>query len=165
MLDLAETGWQIGEKLFALLSAEQRRELAQFVFESETNYANPIYLPHQAIFRGKYSIPQRLNHPLTETRSGDLYFCLEQRLVTIREQPIELTVKEFEIFSLLILNPKRVFTYEMLMDLVWEEDYTYYSRKAVNNHVSNLRKKLKVAPDLPEYIKSVYGIGYKFEEK
>ena len=73
-----------------------------------------------------------MNHPLTETRSGDLYFCLEQRLVTIREQPIELTVKEFEIFSLLILNPKRVFTYEMLLDLVWHEDYTYYSRKAVN---------------------------------
>ena len=92
-----------------------------------------------------------------------MYFCLEHRLVTIREQPVELTIKEFEIFSLLILNPKRVFTYEMLM--VWEEDYTYYSRKAVNNHVSNLRKKLKIAPDLPEYIKSVYGIGYKFEEK
>ena len=90
---------------------------------------------------------------------------MEHRLVTIREQPIELTIKEFEIFSLLILNPKRVFTYEMLLDLVWHEDYTYYSRKAVNNHVSNLRKKLKVAPDLPEYIKSFYGIGYKFEEK
>ena len=100
---------------------------------------------------------------MTEARAGDLYFCLEHRLVTIREQPVELTIKEFEIFSLLILNPKRVFTYEMLM--VWEEDYTYYSRKAVNNHVSNLRKKLKIAPDLPEYIKSVYGIGYKFEEK
>ena len=124
-----------------------------------------FYLPHQAIFRGKYSIPQRLNHPLTETRSGDLYFCLEQRLVTIREQPIELTIKEFEIFSLLILNPKRVFTYEMLMELVWEEDYTYYSRKAVNNHVSNLRRKLKIAPNLPDYVKSVYGIGYKFEAK
>ena len=106
-----------------------------------------------------------MNHPLTETRSGDLYFCLGQRLVTIREQPIELTVKEFEIFSLLILNPKRVFTYEMLMELVWEEDYTYYSRKAVNNHVSNLRRKLKIAPNLPDYVKSVYGIGYKFEAK
>lgn len=69
-----------------------------------------------------------------------MYFCLEQRLVTVRGQVIELTVKEFEILSLLILNPKRVFTYEMLMDLVWNEDYTYYSRKAVNNHVSNLRK-------------------------
>ena len=76
-----------------------------------------------------------------------------------------MTVKEFEIFSLLILNPKWVFTYEMLMELVWEEDYTYYSRKAVNNHVSNLRRKLKIAPNLPDYVKSVYGIGYKFEAK
>ena len=88
-----------------------------------------------------------------------MYFCLEQRLVTVRGQVIELTVKEFEIFSLLILNPKRVFTYEMLMDLVWNEDYTYYSRKAVNNHVSNLRKKLKVAPDLPDYVKASTGLG------
>ena len=165
VFDLAETGRQIGEKLFTLLSADQQRELAQFVLERTTGCINFTDVPYQTIFRGKYSIPKKSNHPLTEVQVGDLYFCLEHRLVTIREQPIELTIKEFEIFSLLILNPKRVFTYEMLMDLVWEEDYTYYSRKAVNNHVSNLRKKLKVAPDLPEYIKSVYGIGYKFEEK
>lgn len=76
---------------------------------------------------------------------------------------IPLTVKKFEIFALLILNPKRVFTYEMLMELVWQEDYSYYSRKAINNHISNLRKKLKVTPGLPEYVKSVYGVGYKFE--
>ena len=134
-----------------------------FLQSNGGNLRSPVHLPHQAIFRGKYSIPQRVNHSLTETRSGDLYFCLEQRLVTIREQPIELTVKEFEIFSLLILNPKRVFTYEMLMDLVWHEDYTYYSRKAVNNHVSNLRKKLKITPDGLEYIKNIVGVGYKFE--
>ncbi len=144
--------------MFALLSADQQRELAQFILKGDISG-----IPYQAIFRGKYSMPKKSNHALTEARAGDLYFCLEHRLVTIREQPVELTIKEFEIFSLLILNPKRVFTYEMLM--VWEEDYTYYSRKAVNNHVSNLRKKLKIAPDLPEYIKSVYGIGYKFEEK
>lgn len=163
MLDLEDFGRQIGEKLFILLTADQKRELAQFVLENETIRVNPANTPYQAIFRGKYAIPQQANQPLTEIREGVLYFCLEQRLVMICEQVIELTVKEFEIFSLLILNPKRVFTYEMLMDLVWNEDYTYYSRKAVNNHVSNLRKKLKVAPDLPEYIKSVYGIGYKFD--
>lgn len=106
-----------------------------------------------------------MDQPLTEIREGDLYFCLEQRLVTVRGQAIPLTVKEFEIFALLVLNPKRVFTYEMLLDLVWHEDYTYYSRKAVNNHISNLRKKLRVAPDLPDCVKSVYGIGYKFELK
>lgn len=61
-----------------------------------------------------------------------------------------------------VADPKRVFTYEMLMDLIWQEDYNFYSRKAINNHVTNLRKKLKVAPDIPNYIKSVYGVGYKF---
>lgn len=78
---------------------------------------------------------------------NDLYFCQEQRLVCIGEQVIELTAKEFDILALLITHPKRVFTYELIMELVWNEDYSYYSRKAVNNHVSNLRKKLKITPD------------------
>lgn len=160
---MLETGRQIGEKLFVLLTADQKKELTQFVLEGKTGSINPVENPCYPVFHGKYFVSKRTGQPLTEIREGEIYFCLEQRLVTIREQPIELTVKEFEIFSLLILNPKRVFTYEMLMDLIWEEDYTYYSRKAVNNHVSNLRKKLRVAPDLPDYIKSVYGIGYKFE--
>ena len=89
-----------------------------------------------------------------------MYFCLEQRLVTVRNQMIPLTVKEFEIFALLIQNPKRVFIYEMLLELVWHEDYTYYFRKAINNHISNLRKKIRITPDLPDYVKSVYGVGY-----
>ena len=89
---------------------------------------------------------------------------LENRTVKVSNQIVKLTAKEFDILALLIMHPKRVFTYEMIMDLVWHEDYTFYSRKAVNNHVSNLRKKLKIAPDIPDYIKSVYGVGYKFEE-
>ena len=115
------------------------------------------------VFFSQYFIPPQADQPLTEIREGALYFCLEQRLVTVRDQVIPLTVKEFEIFALLILNPKRVFTYEMLMELVWHEEYSYYSRKAINNHISNLRKKLKVAHGFPEYVKSVYGVGYKFE--
>ena len=83
--------------------------------------------------------------------------------MTIRGVVIKLTVKEFDLLALLIMHPKRVFTYEMLMDLIWHEDYTFYSRKAVNNHVSNLRKKLKIAPDIPHYVKSIYGVVYKFE--
>ena len=162
MLDLEDSGRQIGKKLLSLLSPNQKKELAQFVRDYEASNI-PTDVPCTTLLRGQYFIPPQADQPLTEIREGDLYFCLEQRLVTVRGQAIELTVKEFEIFSLLILNPKRVFTYEMLIDLVWEEDYAYYSRKAVNNHVSNLRKKLKVAPDLPDYVKSVYGIGYKFE--
>ena len=162
VLDLKDSGRQIGEKLFALLSPCQKKELAQFVRDYEAgNILADV--PCLTLLRGQYFIPPQADQPLTEIREGDLYFCLEQRLVTVRSQVIPLTVKEFEIFALLILNPKRVFTYEMLLDLVWHEDYSYYSRKAINNHISNLRKKLRVAPGLPDYVKSVYGVGYKFD--
>ena len=161
-MDLQESGRKIGEKLFALLSSNQKKELAQFVRDYETGNI-PADVSYTPLFRGQYFIPPQADQPLAEIREGDLYFCLEQHLVTVRGQVIPLTVKEFEIFALLIQNPKRVFTYEMLLDLVWHEDYTYYSRKAINNHISNLRKKLRVAPDLPDYVKSVYGVGYKFD--
>ena len=148
--------------MFALLSPQQKKELAQFVCDYEAgNILADV--PCTTLLQGQYFIPSQADQPLTEIREGDLYFCLEQRLVTVRSQVIPLTVKEFEIFSLLIQNPKRVFTYEILLDLVWHEDYTYYSRKAINNHVSNLRKKIRIAPDLPDYVKSVYGVGYKFD--
>ena len=52
--------------------------------------------------------------PLTEIREGDLYLCLEHRLVTVRDQEIALTVKEFDILALLIMNPKRVFTLSLI---------------------------------------------------
>ena len=161
MLDLEESGRQIGEKLFALLSASQKKELAQFVHDYEAGSIPAV--PYSTLLRGQYFIPPQSDQPLTEIREGDLYFCLERRLVTVRSQVIPLTVKEFDIFSLLIQHPGRVYSYEVILDLVWQEDYNYYSRKAVNNHISNLRKKLRVAPDLPDYVKSVYGVGYKFE--
>ena len=145
-----------------MLSPNQKKELAEFVCDYEAGDI-PTNVPYTTIFQGQYFFPKQADQSLTEIREGDLYFCLEQRLVTVRGQVIPLTVKEFEIFALLIQNPKRVFTYEMLLDLVWHEDYTYYSRKAINNHVSNLRKKIRVAPDLPDYVKSVYGVGYKFD--
>ena len=88
---------------------------------------------------------------------------VQQRLVRVRGQVIELTAKEFDILALLLTHPKRVFTYELIMELVWNEDYTFYSKKAVSNHMSNLRKKLKVTPDALDYIKNIVGVGYKFE--
>ena len=145
-----------------MLSPNQKKELAEFVCDYEAGDI-PTNVPYTTIFQGQYFFPKQADQSLTEIREGDLYFCLEQRLVTVRGQVIPLTVKEFEIFALLIQNPKRVFTYEMLLDLVWHEDYTYYSRKAINNHVSNLRKKIRIAPDLPDYVKGVYGVGYKFD--
>lgn len=137
-----------------MLSTEQQINLAQYLL-----YANGKGTD-TAPFLRKFS--KTLETPLTEIQTSDLYLCLEQRLVTVREREICLTVKEFDILFLLASNPNRVFTYELIMDLVWHEDYACYSRKAINNHVCNLRKKLKTEPGDPDYIKSVTSIGYKF---
>lgn len=144
-----------------LLSARQRQELVNYLLDSQKQQKNPADSPFAISETNKGHTV--LDEPFTEIRMGDLYFCQEQRLVYIGGQEIKLTAKEFDIFALLITHPKRVFTYELIMELVWNEDYSYYSRKAVNNHVSNLRKKLKIIPGSPDYIKSVIGIGYKFE--
>lgn len=156
---MEESGRKIGEKLFVLLSPNQKKELAQFIHDYEAGNL-PADVSYATSFQEQQSKPDQ---SLTEIREGDLYFCLEKRLVTVRGQVIPLTVKEFDIFSLLIQHPGRVYSYEVILDLVWQEDYTYYSRKAVNNHISNLRRKIKVSPDVPNYVKSVYGVGYKFE--
>ena len=144
-----------------LLSARQRQELVNYLLDSQKQQKNPTDSPFaiSETNRGQTVIDE----PFTEIQIGGLYFCQEQRLVCIGEQIIELTAKEFDILALLITHPKRVFTYQLIMELVWNEDYSYYSRKAVNNYVSNLRKKLKITPDSPDYIKSVIGVGYKFE--
>jgi len=158
MLDVSESGKQIGEKLFAVLGPEQKKELTQYIFEYDSQ--SDIDIP--VVITPNHDPLEHQKHPLTKIHEGDLYFCLEQRMVCVRDQEINLTAKEFDILALLIMNPKRVFTYEMIIDIVWHEDCDYYSRKAINNHVSNLRKKLKVEPDVPDYIKSVHSVGYKF---
>lgn len=163
VFDISEPGSRIAEKLLILLSARQRQELVNYLLDSQKQQNNPADSPFAISETNKGHTV--LDEPFTEIRMGDLYFCQEQRLVYvyIGGQEIKLTAKEFDILALLITHPKRIFTYELIMELVWNEDYSYYSRKAVNNHVSNLRKKLKIIPGSPDYIKSVIGIGYKFE--
>ncbi len=107
-------------------------------------------------------IPTGERKPLTIITVKDLSFCLEHRSVEVRHREIELTAKEFDILALLIMNQRRVFTYDMIMEAVWREDISFYSPKAITTHISNLRRKLKTAPDVPEYIQSVRGVGYKF---
>lgn len=144
-----------------MLDAKQQQELIQYILGStQSKSGNNESCPCSA---HTFSCLQYISEShLTEIFAGKLYFCLESRVVRVSEIEIDLTAKEFDIFALLIMNSNRVFTYEMIMDIVWHEEYDYYSRKAINNHISNLRKKLKVDPDLPEYIKSIHSVGYKF---
>ena len=100
---------------------------------------------------------------LTIITVKDLSFCPEHRSVEIAGKRIDLTEKEFDILALLIMNQRQVFTHEMMMDIIWNKDFSFYSRNALSSHISNLRKKLKLSGSVADHIKSIRGIGYKFE--
>ncbi len=90
----------------------------------------------------------------------DLVIDCENHTVSINNEPIELTVKEYSILELLISNPRKVFTKQNIFESVWSEEYVVDER-AVTVHVSNLRNKLKHGE---AYIKTVWGIGYKMQD-
>ena len=122
--------------------------------EATTDQNSMLYYLH---------IPTEKRKPLTIITVKDLSFCLEYRSVEIAGKRIELTEKEFDILALLIMNQRQVFTHEMMMDAIWHDDFSFYSRNALSSHISNLRKKLKVSKSVADHIKSIRGIGYKFE--
>lgn len=103
--------------------------------------------------------------PLTIIIDRDLYFCLEYRSVKVRESEINLSPLEFDALYLFLINRKRVLTFETISARVWGEAYIDNTPKTINNLICRLRKKLKIAPDMPDYIKNIHGIGYKFDSQ
>ncbi len=84
----------------------------------------------------------------------------EAREVLVKGQEVELTRYEYELLYLLMQFPEKVFSRESLYEQVWQGGY-YGEDNTVNVHVSNLRKKLAAADPGEEYIKTVWGIGFK----
>lgn len=91
---------------------------------------------------------------------GNLVMNTDEYTVFKNGQKIELTAKEFEILKLFLQNPKKVYTKEQLYSLVWNDAY-YGDENAVNVHISRLRNKIEDHSRKPEYIITIWGIGYK----
>lgn len=84
----------------------------------------------------------------------------ESRQVSVNGQEISLTPHEYEILYILVESPDKVFSRESLYEQVWKGGY-YGEDNTVNVHVSNLRKKIAAADPSEEYIKTIWGIGFK----
>ena len=87
----------------------------------------------------------------------------KSRRVTVKGKELQLTPHEFDILLILVKSPDEVFSRERLYELVWNNGY-YGEDNTVNVHVSNIRKKIAVYIPEEEYIKTVWGVGYKIEE-
>ena len=84
------------------------------------------------------------------------------RVVTVKESPVELTAKEFDMLYLLARHPKQVFTREQLLERVWG-GAQYIDPGTVTVHVRRLREKIENDPSKPARLLTVWGVGYKFE--
>ena len=84
--------------------------------------------------------------------------------VRVEDEVVSLTPYEYKILYLLMKNPGRVFSSNEIYESVWEEE-AINVRKIISVHVSHLRDKVEINPRKPDLIKSVYGMGYKIEDK
>lgn len=128
------------------------------------DYIIKPFSPREVAARVK-AVLRRLKHVES---SGDvlrfpgIVINSENHVVTVNNQSIDLTAKEFELLWFLASNHGKVYTREMLLDKIWGYDY-FGDARAVDSQIKRLRKKLESVKDSRSYVHTVWGVGYKFE--
>lgn len=90
----------------------------------------------------------------------DLIINSDTHEVTVRGEKVKLTPKEFDILETLAKNKGMVFSVEKLYEAVWKESFAV-SDTSIVVHITNLRQKIELDPKSCQYIKTVWGVGYK----
>jgi DNA-binding response OmpR family regulator len=94
----------------------------------------------------------------------DLIIDIERHSVAVRGNAVELTAREFDLLVHFARHPGRVYSRDQLLDQVWGYQHSGYDH-TVNSHINRLRAKIELDPQNPEYIYTVWGVGYKFAEE
>lgn len=93
----------------------------------------------------------------------DLKVDPNKRRVQLHGESVELTSKEYDLLLLFFSNPGKAYSREELLNDVWGYSYEGYSH-TVNSHINRLRSKIEDDPSEPDYIKTVWGVGYRFAD-
>lgn len=131
------------------------------------DYVVKPFSPQELVSRVR-AVMRRLGREQTDAEPernitfGEINIDPRSRVITIKDTPIELTVKEFDMLYLLARHPKQVFTREQLLERVWG-GAQYIDPGTVTVHVRRLREKIEADPSKPIHLLTVWGVGYKFE--
>ncbi|GAB6151674.1 response regulator transcription factor [Desulfosporosinus burensis] len=106
-------------------------------------------------------VQRNIDTKASPLRWGELEIAKESYTVTLAEQPLNLTIKEFELLVLFVSNPYQVFSREYLIQKIWG-DLSSSGTRALDVHISHLRNKLK---SLGPVLDSVRGVGYTFTHR
>ncbi len=96
--------------------------------------------------------------------SGGLTYDFESKLLTKHGKPAELTALECRLLELFLHNRGIVLTRETLLERIWDADERFVEDRTLNVTIRRLRKKVEDNPEQPAYIKTVFGLGYKWED-
>ena len=99
-----------------------------------------------------------------DIRNGRLAYHVEEKILYADGEPVRLTATETKIVELFMRNQGRIFPAEEIYRRVWGEE-AFASESTVMVHIRRIREKLELNPKEPEYIKVVWGIGYKMEKQ
>ncbi|WP_343671005.1 response regulator transcription factor [Chitinophaga sp.] len=89
---------------------------------------------------------------------------LDKRKVTLHNNRVDLSPKEFELITLLASNPGKSYSRKRLLNLVWGYDFEGYEH-TVNSHINRLRAKIEADVSKPQFILTTWGVGYRFNEE
>jgi DNA-binding response OmpR family regulator len=118
----------------------------------------------KALLRRTYREDYQVRSPTETIKFKDLIIDIQRRQVNIRGKSLQLTVKEFDLLFFLASHPGRVYSRDQLLDEVWGRDCVVGPR-TVDVHIRRLREQIESNAAEPEYIQTVWGIGYKFAEE
>ncbi len=96
-------------------------------------------------------------------RVGDVVLDERTHSVAVRNRPVRLTPIEFDLLALLMRSPGRVFRREELVDLLSNSGFAGVDT-TLNVHVRNLRLKIEADPAAPQYVETIFGVGYRFQK-
>jgi DNA-binding response OmpR family regulator len=117
----------------------------------------------KAIFRRVELLSSKQSSEDQHIVYGALEIDTEKRQVKVRGSGVELTAKEFELLAQFAAHPGKVYSRKQLLDLVWGYQHDGYEH-TVNSHINRLRRKIEPDPTHPEFLLTVWGVGYKFND-
>jgi len=131
------------------------------------DYIAKPFSPREVVARVKAVLRRAATQPASTDGSDPLRFDTltirpDRRQVEVSGRQIELTAREFDLIEFLARHPGQVFSREDLLDKVWDWAFAG-DGGTVTVHIRRLRAKIEPDPERPRYVKTVWGVGYKFD--
>lgn len=118
----------------------------------------------KAILRRTYRRDYQPPSQMATLKHKDLSIDAERRTATIGHKQLKLTMKEFDLLLFLMQTPGHVYSRDDLLDYVWGQD-SFVGARTVDVHIRRLREQIETDASQPQYIITVWGVGYKFTDE